>query len=101
MATDIAATSVAFVLFSLFALAPGYILSWALDLLAFRRRTAVARLVIAVPVSIAAFPVLTFLAWRWSIAAVWIMVGACTIASGVVIVARPARVALSRAAVAV
>jgi len=80
MASDIAATSLAFVLFSLFAFVPGYVLSWGLDLLGFRSRSLAARVAISVPVSIAAFPALTYLAWHWSLTAVWTLFGSCWLA---------------------
>jgi hypothetical protein len=77
MLADVAATAVAFALFALFVFLPGYGLAWALDLLGFRRRaTLLQRLVIAVPVSIGAFPALTYLTWRWSASAVWALFGA-------------------------
>jgi hypothetical protein len=95
-ASDIVATSVAFVLFSLFAFVPGYVLSWALDLLGFRSRTVLGRFVISVPVSIAAFPVLTYLAWHWSLTAVWVLHGVCWLAFCVLLFDRWKRPMLSR-----
>src|SRR5213083_839435 len=95
-ASDIVATSAAFVLFSLFAFVPGYVLSWALDLLGFRSRTVLGRFVISVPVSIAAFPVLTYLAWHWSLTAVWVLHGVCWLAFCVLLLDRWKRPMLSR-----
>jgi hypothetical protein len=96
MASDVAATSLAFVLFSLFVFVPGYVLSWCLDLLGFRSRTLPARFVISVPVSIAAFPVLTYLAWHWSANAVLVLFGACWLAFCVLFFVRWRRTVLSR-----
>jgi len=73
---DLRGSLVAFVFFALFALAPGYVCSWALDALAFRRRTALARLALSVPLSIGISPALSYLLWRFtSIAGVWVVFG--------------------------
>src|SRR5579864_1116083 len=77
MVADIVATSVAFVLLSLFIFAPGYVFGWFLNLLGFRERSLLARSAIAVPVSVAVMPELTYLLWHWSIAVVWVMHMGC------------------------
>jgi hypothetical protein len=71
-------------------------LSWGLDLLGFRSRTVLARFVISIPVSIAAFPALTYLAWHWSLNAVWVLFGACWLAFCVLVFDRWRRPVLSR-----
>ena len=65
-------------LFTFIAFIPGYVLSWIADLLDFRSQTAGWRFVIAVPVSIAACPILAY--WIDKLAgrtAVWVAFSLC------------------------
>jgi hypothetical protein len=70
-ARDIAATSVAFVLLGLFLVVPGYVVGSLLDVFSFHRRSLLARLAIAISLSVAVVPILTYLNWRWVPAAPW------------------------------
>ncbi|HYM06644.1 MAG TPA: hypothetical protein VEU11_08805 [Terriglobales bacterium] len=74
--SDMIATGVAFFLFALFLLIPGYVCGWLGDIFGFSRRSLLARFAISVPISIGLCPVLTYLLWHWSIGAVWVMYGA-------------------------
>jgi uncharacterized membrane protein len=71
MISDLVATSVALSLWVLVLFIPGYVLGWLLDALGFRRRALLARCAISIPVAIAIVPIVTYLLWRWSLAAVW------------------------------
>jgi len=93
---DLIATSLAFVLFALFTVIPGFVFSWVFDLLDFRRRSVIARLVIALPVSIGVFPVLIYLAWRRSSILIWFIFAACWLCFPLVMLHRWQRPALSR-----
>lgn len=55
-----------------FMLAPGYIIGYALDLFEFRRRRAILRLVVALPLSIALCPMLSYLLARFFETGLWI-----------------------------
>ena len=75
---DLIATLVAAGLFTFIAFIPGYVLSWIADVLDFRSQTAGWRFVIAVPVSIAACPILAY--WIDKLAgrtAVWVGFSLC------------------------
>lgn len=61
---DIASTSLAVVLFSFVYIAPGYATAWLCNLFDFRKRLSATRLVIAIVVSMAISPILTFLTWH-------------------------------------
>ena len=61
---DIVSSLVAFCLFPLIFVAPGYVAGWAFNLFSFRERRSIARLVFAIPVSFAFSPILFFLAAR-------------------------------------
>src|SRR5713226_9147554 len=64
MVSDLMATSAAFGLFALFIFVPGYVCGWLLDVFGFRQRALLARFAISTPLSIAVFPILTYLLWR-------------------------------------
>lgn len=76
MLSDLIGTCAALFLFSLFLLVPGYVCGWLIDALGFRRRTVLARLAISAPLSIGISPLLAYLSWHWSRAAVWAVFGA-------------------------
>src|SRR5579864_5874048 len=80
MVSDLIATSVAFALFALFIFIPGYVFGWLVDVFDFRHRGLLARFAISTPLSIAVFPILTYLLWRWSLAAAWTLYAVCWIA---------------------
>jgi len=54
-----------------FAFAPGYVVGWALDLFEFRQRRPILRLILAVPLSIAICPMLSYLLARFLEPALW------------------------------
>ena len=67
--------------FPLFIVVPGYVLAWALDLFNFRERTLGFRLCLAAPLSVAVFPIVTYLAGRFiSFHAVWTIYAAAAAA---------------------
>lgn len=73
---DIASTSLATVLFSLIYVAPGYVVGWLFDLFDFRKRLPATRFVIAIVLSIAISPIITFLTWHLiSVTATFITLG--------------------------
>jgi hypothetical protein len=76
---DLIANSTAFFLFPLFIFIPGYVFGWLSDVFGFRKRSLLARFAISTPLSIAVFPIFTYLLWHWSVVAVWVMYGACWI----------------------
>jgi len=61
-----------FVLFGLFAFAPGYTFGWLSNVLQFRQRRLITRLTAAVPLSIGLAPILTYFLWRCSLRLVWV-----------------------------
>jgi hypothetical protein len=65
MLADMARMSEAFLVFALMLLVPGYVAGWSLNLLAFRRKTLLTRMTIAVPVSIGICPIISYLLWRF------------------------------------
>ena len=87
-ARDIAATPVAFVLLGLFLVVPGYVLGASLDVFGFARRSLPARLAIAISVSVAVVPILTYLNWRYLPAAPWAVCAVAWLAFPAVLVRR-------------
>ncbi len=74
MLGDIAGTAAAFAIFALFAFVPGYVLGWALNLLDFRRRGALAQAALGVTLSIGTCPVIAYVAGRFAPAgAIWLV----------------------------
>jgi hypothetical protein len=61
---DLIYTSIAFVVFPLFLVVPGYVLGYLLNLVEFRSRTPLLRLLLSLPLSIALTPVLVYLLGR-------------------------------------
>ena len=71
---DIAGTAAAFAIFGLFAFVPGYALGWALNLLDFRRRGALAQAALGVSLSIATCPIVAYVAGRLAPSwAIWLV----------------------------
>jgi hypothetical protein len=65
MLADFGAVAVAFLLFSCLTLFPGYALGWLLNVLRFRKREALFRFAIGVPLAIALGPVMSYIIGRW------------------------------------
>jgi len=66
MAADVRGSLLAILIFPLFVWAPGYVLGHAFNLFEFRRRSAVFRVVISLPLAIALCPILTYFAGRFA-----------------------------------
>ena len=82
---DISACIAATLLFSLFALVPGYVAAWLTELLDFRQRSLTTRIAIAIPLSIGITPALSYLAGRFvGMTAEWAVFGLATIAFGAI-----------------
>jgi hypothetical protein len=79
---DLRAVTLASVLFSLFAFAPGYALGWCANVLAFRQRLLSTRLLIAVVISVSVSPALAYWLGSLSVWAIW----AATAVSAVAVV---------------
>jgi hypothetical protein len=80
MTADCAGILLAFALFSLIALTPGYALGWLLDLMRFRTRAFPCRLALSVTLSIALGPLLSYFVGRWaSLTATLILYGALAV----------------------
>src|SRR5437870_1891619 len=84
-AWDIAATLIAFALFALFVVIPGYVLGTLLDLFGFNRRTLLARIAISVSLSIAVVPITVYLCWLSMPSMPWLLCGASWVALPVVL----------------
>jgi hypothetical protein len=80
MLVDLARTLEAFLVFSLVALAPGYVLAWLLNPMLFRQRALLTRLAIAVPLSIGVCPIVSYLLGRFIPPAVWVFYGVFAVA---------------------
>lgn len=74
---DMLRTSEAVLLFVPIVVTPGYVIAWLTNVLAFRDRTLMARLTIAVPFSIGMCPIISYYLWRVSFPAVWLFYGTC------------------------
>ncbi len=98
-AADLRAVGVAFLLFGLFAFAPGYTFGWLANVLQFRRRRLATRLAAAVPLSVGLVPIVTYYLWRWWLPLVWTACGVWGAACVVLLVRdfRDSRLRLSRA----
>jgi hypothetical protein len=89
MLQDLAGALTAFCLFPLFLLVPGYSLGWLTDALSFRRRVLATRILLAVALSIAVFPALTYLVARLcAFDCVWVIYGVTWLVALVLIVRR-------------
>jgi hypothetical protein len=82
------ATPVAFVLLGLFLVVPGYVAGALLDVFGFARKSLLARLAIAISLSVAVVPILTYLNWRYVPAAPWAVCAAAWLAFPVLLVRR-------------
>src|SRR6185312_10303132 len=98
-ASDLLGVGAGFLLFALFAFAPGYTFGWLSNVFEFRRRRLATRIAAAVPLSIGLTPIAAYFLWRWSLPLVWIVFGACGIICAVLLVrdARVLRLNLTRA----
>jgi hypothetical protein len=99
MLSDLIRTFEAVLVFPVIVLAPGYVLGWILDLLAFRRRLLLTRLTLAIPFSIGICPIITYILWRFVPPTVWAFYAACTLAC-CIIAFRERHTTVSRAMVA-
>src|SRR5947207_1091942 len=89
--TDVYGVLTGFVLFVPFALFPGYVIGWVSNALQFRSRSIGEKLLIAVPMSISAVPLLIYLTGRFgSIQLTWTLFG-LTSAAFAVLFARDLR----------
>ena len=61
---DLTGSIIAFLLFPIIYVIPGYVIGWTFDLFDFRKRLPATRFVIAIIVSISISPILTFLSWN-------------------------------------
>ncbi len=90
--TDISATVAAIFIFPLFVIVPGYVLGWLFDLVSFRHRTPLIRLLLSLPLSIAITPVLVDLLGRlFSMRAVWVFYSVIWIIFAVMLAISPSR----------
>jgi hypothetical protein len=65
MLADFGGVTLAFLLFSCLTVFPGYTLGWLLNVLRFRKREALFRFAISVPLAIALGPVMSYIIGRW------------------------------------
>ncbi len=73
MLDDLVGSLKAIGLFPLFVLIPGYAIAWLLNLFEFRQRTTAFRIALAIPLSLAICPIVTYLTGRFGSAnAVWV-----------------------------
>jgi hypothetical protein len=98
-ALDLRSVGIGFLLFGLFAFAPGYTFGWLSNVFEFRRRRLATRLAAAVPLSIGLTPITAYFLWRWWLPLVWIVFGTCGAACAILLVrdARTNKLQLSRA----
>ena len=61
---DLARSTIAFLIFPIIYVIPGYVIGWLFDLLDFRKRLPATRFVIAIVFSISLSPIITFLTWH-------------------------------------
>ena len=81
---DIRGTAWATVLFSIFAFAPGYVIGWLSNVLAFRRRLVATRVLIAIVLSVSVSPIACYwIGWLSGTRGVWL---ACALTSAAVAV---------------
>ena len=74
--SDLLGVGAGFLLFALFAFAPGYTFAWLTNVFEFRHRRLATRIAAAVPMSIAFTPITTYFLWRCWLPLVWIVFGA-------------------------
>jgi hypothetical protein len=72
---DVAATSLAFVIGSLFLVVPGYVLGFLLDTFEFTRRSLQARVAISLCLSVSVVPITLYYNWRLLPKAPWLLCG--------------------------
>ena len=78
---DFSGSILAFLLFSLIFVAPGYVIGWSFDLFDFKKRLFATRFIVAIIISIAVSPILTFLAWNLlSVKVTFLLIAAFAIA---------------------
>jgi hypothetical protein len=62
--SDLLGVGAGFLLYALFAFAPGYTFGWLTDVFEFRQRRLATRIAAAVPLSIGLTPITTYFLWR-------------------------------------
>jgi hypothetical protein len=83
---DFGTTLTAFVIFSFFMIAPGYVAGWLTDACGFREGSALRQAALTVPLSISVVPILVYLPWRFfSIRAVWVVLAAIAVAFWIIL----------------
>src|SRR5208283_4592308 len=97
--SDLLGVGVGFVVFGLFAFAPGYTFGWLTNVFEFRRRRLATRIAAAVPISIGLSPIVAYSLWRIWLPLVWIVFGASGILCAVFLASdwRSRKLGLSRA----
>jgi len=98
-ASDILGVSAGFLLYALFAFAPGYTFGWLTNVFEFRRRRLATRIAAAIPVSIGLTPITAYFLWRCWLPLVWIVFGASAVVCAILLArdARANKLHLSRA----
>ncbi len=89
-ASDILGVSAGFLLYALFAFAPGYTFGWLTNVFEFRRRRLATRIAAAIPISIGLTPITAYFLWRCWLPLVWIVFGASGVVCAILL-ARDAR----------
>lgn len=85
-ASDLLGVGAGFLLFALFAFAPGYTFGWLTNVFEFRRRRLATRIAAAVPVSIALTPITAYFLWRCWLPLVWIVFGASGVLCAILLI---------------
>ena len=73
--SDLLGVGAGFLLFALFAFAPGYTFGWLTNVFEFRHRRLATRIAAAVPISIGLTPITAYFLWRCWLPLVWIVFG--------------------------
>jgi hypothetical protein len=89
--SDLLGVGAGFLLYALFAFAPGYTFGWLTDVFEFRQRRLATRIAAAVPLSIGLTPITTYFLWRCWLPLVWIVFGASGVVCAILL-ARDVRV---------
>ena len=97
-ASDLLGVGAGFLLFALFAFAPGYTFGWLTNVFEFRHRRLATRIAAAVPISIGLTPITAYFLWRCWLPLVWIVFGACGVLCAILLIRdlRTSKLHLSR-----
>lgn len=89
MLLDLARTTAAFALYPLFLLIPGYVAGWLANVVQFRQRRPITRVLLSLTLSISLTPLVTYLAARWaSFTLVWALYAAVWLAFAAIMARR-------------